>query len=252
MSVLYLGQPSPKNLQAPNHYSMKKVAAATDASLSTLVQQCDQETEHFFQNSTINTHHCLELFRRAIFQKDEIAWDAIYHQYEKQVSHWIRSHPSWGSTGETEDYFINLVFARFWKAMTPEKFSHFTALKEILRYLKICVHSVIIDYVRARARITPDADATYVTPASKKAQPDVHILNNLQQSALLAHMQQYLHNEQERHIFECCIVLGLKPGEVYKLNPHIYTNVADVYRIKGNLLRRLRRDENLKLLLKNG
>jgi hypothetical protein len=44
-------------------------------------------------------------------------------------------------------------------------------------------------------------------------------------------------------------VQGLKPGEICQQRPHIFSSVEDVYRIKRNVLERLRRNQRLQALL---
>ena len=56
--------------------------------------------------------------------------------------------PGLQSSGEDVLYFVNCAFEKIWIALTPEKFSHFTQLASLLSYLKMCMHSVIVDHNR--------------------------------------------------------------------------------------------------------
>ncbi len=58
-----------------------------------------------------------------------------------------------------------------------------------------------------------------------------------------------LHDEAERLVAHLCLVLDLKPREVYERHPDRFADVADVYRVKRNLLERLRRSPAIRRFL---
>jgi hypothetical protein len=51
-----------------------------------------------------------------------------------------------------------------------------------------------------------------------------------------------LQDEPERLVAYLSLVRGLKPAQVQSLHPEYFPGVADVYRIKRNVLERLRRN----------
>jgi hypothetical protein len=55
-------------------------------------------------------------------------------------------------------------------------------------------------------------------------------------------------DETERLVVYWSFALGLKPGEIHERSPERYPSVADVYRIKRNVLDRLRRSQRLRQL----
>jgi len=222
--------------------------------LSELARQCEKETSQFFQKQGGATHNCLELMRRAISERDEKAWELVYQQYQNLVQHWIQLHPAWPNTGESADYFVNLAFTRFWQALTPEKFAKFRQLNELLQYLKACVHSVIIDYLRTQAARTYEIiDDTLLQQDGGHQRPDLEqkVMREAHQKEIWEQIAARLHSDKERLIVEYCYALEMKPREVYQQHPEIYQSVVEIYRIKGNILERLKRDKNLKILLEN-
>ena len=56
-------------------------------------------------------------------------------------------------------------------------------------------------------------------------------------------------DEAERRVAYLCFVLDLKPREVQERHPELYATVDDVYRIKRNLLDRLRRNPAIRAFL---
>ena len=120
--------------------------------LSSIVRRCAQESELFFQREANDPRFCFELLRRAILEHNQDAWEPVYSQYRPLVSGWIARHPGFQDAGEELDVFVNATFERFWSALTPEKFLLFPDLKALLRYLQMCVHSVLVDHARQRVQ----------------------------------------------------------------------------------------------------
>ena len=219
--------------------------------LPELAQLCAQETKNFFQSHDGNAGGCLELFQRAIIAKQEKAWDYIYQQYESQVRGWVMRHPQFKSTGETAEYFINMAFTRMWRALNPDKFTNFKNIGEVLRYLQLCVHSVIIDHLRSHhsSAITISDPDIANAQGNQGAEFDQIVLDEIYREELWQIIKTKLHGEKEETVFYCCYTLGMKPREVYQQYPERFHNVREIYRIKENLLARLRRDRELKAFI---
>lgn len=230
---------------------MTNADSVLSQSLQTLAQQCAQETQQFFQHRAENTHSCLELFQRAIITRQEEAWEAIYKQYEPQVTRWVQRHPSFVHTGESADYFVNLAFIRIWKALTPEKFAQFGDIKDVMRYLQICIHSAIVDYLRVRSATTVGLEDVGVGRklSDKRKGLDILTLDRIQQAELRRIIQSRLQNDKERFVFDCCYSWDMKPREIYQEWPDMFRDVKEIYRIKENILTRLRRDREIQAYL---
>ena len=120
--------------------------------INDLARCCSEETNKFLKQSVSNDRYCLELFRRAIVKRDDDAWSCIYQQYAPLVLTWVTQHqsaaPMLGQDGSAP--LVNAAFAKFSQALTPAKMENFDSLAAILKYLKMCVHSVVADEVRSR------------------------------------------------------------------------------------------------------
>ena len=112
--------------------------------LSTLVSACQEDTRQFFRREAVRADSCFELFRRAISERSQPAWDAIYAQYRGIVLSWVHLHPAFPATREDAEYWVNRAFERLWSALPPERFGSFAELTGLLRYLKMCVHLSLI------------------------------------------------------------------------------------------------------------
>jgi DNA-directed RNA polymerase specialized sigma24 family protein len=184
------------------------------------------------------------MFRRAIVEGDQAAWEALYAQYHRLVRTWLRRHAAAALADEVDDYLVNRTFERFWFSVKPERFSTFARLQAILQYLKLCAHCVLLDEVRAQVR--RQALRGYECASASTFD---EIGEREAARALWQAIYEAAHDESERLIATLTFVHGLKPQEIYEMHPDRYAEVAEVYRIKRNLLDRLRRDKTIQASL---
>ena len=187
---------------------------------------------------------CFELFRRAVAERDHAAWAAVMAQYAGLVRAWVRRHPSSAALAphEREEDWPTAAFGRFWAAIAPERFGHFSGLAPLLQYLKMCAHSALMDVLRARAAAQIGDDSASIADAEAVA------VERLAASDLWHAVGAALSDDDERLVARLSFVLDLKPAEIYERYPARFASVADVYRIKRNILERLRRNETIRAL----
>ncbi|WP_338256918.1 hypothetical protein [Dictyobacter halimunensis] len=221
-------------------------------SINELARRCSEETNKFLKQNVSNERYCLELFRRAIINRDEGAWSYIYQQYAPLVLTWVTQHqsaaPILGQDGGAP--LVNAAFAKFAQALTPLKIANFESLAAILKYMKMCVHSVVADEVRVRqARQYEDTlDSIEHEPASDDPAEDV--VSSLAAQHLWQIILEEVRGEDERILIYEAYVHGMKPGEISAQHPRHFASVDDVYRIKRNVLERLRRNRRLQALFR--
>jgi DNA-directed RNA polymerase specialized sigma24 family protein len=183
---------------------------------------------------------CYVLFCRAFgVPPDQEAWQAITRQYSRLVSHWLGQHANDDTLQET--------FVRLWKSQQQIESafsSRFHTTAAIVGYLKQCAIAVRIHAGRAERR----AAALYeklqadTVPQQVEGQPWgwQQAERDLQQL-----LRAKLKNEQEGAVFELSYCFDLAPREVQAERPDLFPDAQAVYRIKENLLKRLRRDPEL-------
>jgi hypothetical protein len=217
--------------------------------LAEIAARCREETARFLRQEIAEEAFCFELFRRAVVERASGAWEAVYTQYRGVVLAWVRRHPMAATAAEDDTYWVNRTFDRFWSAVGPERFAAFPGMAALLRYLKMCAHSVLMDDVRARhsTRLEPLTDVH----ADVSETPDTAgtVVGALAGSDLWGVIGAMMQDEAERHVAYCCFALDLKPREVYERHPDLFGSVDDVYRIKRNLLDRLRRNPDIRAFL---
>jgi DNA-directed RNA polymerase specialized sigma24 family protein len=219
--------------------------------LTGIVHRCAQETELFFRRQGHDPRYCFELFRRAIEERDHRAWEFIYAQYHPLVAGWVNRHPAFPGSGEEAQYFVNRAFEKLWIALTPDKLRRFPNLKSVLRYLQMCVHSVVLDHVRASEQqaVNVQVEALAAVGGANGSSAESQALARVHRREFWDSIQARLRNEKERQVVYGSFVLALKPRELYAQCRETFRDVNEVYRVKENVLARLRRDAEFERLL---
>ncbi|MEZ4768234.1 MAG: hypothetical protein R2844_07395 [Caldilineales bacterium] len=219
--------------------------------LAGLAHRCNEETHLFFRRLDYDPRYCYELFRRAIVEANQDAHACLYSQYLPLVAGWVERHPAFHTSNEEMDYFINRSFEKLWHAVTPAKFARFGDLKSLLRYLKMCTNSAIVDFNRGRELAIieegSDSEEMRVAPAPGDIEEDT--IERVDRSRFWGLIEERLNSEKERAVIYASFVLGMKPAELIESQPDLFDDIKDVYRTKQNVLERLRRDNQLASLL---
>jgi len=225
---------------------------AATLSLGELARRCREETSQFLRGDTTGGTFCFEIFRRAIREREERAWDAVFAQYRGVVLAWVRRHPAWRTGREEDAYWVNRAFERFWAAVTPEHFATFPNVAALLRYLKLCAHSVLLDDLRSQRAASIqslDSDTSGAGEIGATGDMAAMTVGNLIGSDLWQVIETELRDETERRVAYLSFVLGLKPREIHEEHPELFGEIADVYRSKRNLLDRLQRNAAIRQFL---
>ena len=217
-----------------------------------LAQRCAQETILYFKDRIHDTRYCFELFRRAICDHDDPAWKAIIIQYKPSVARWVNrwadKHPDFPLAREEEEDFIDEAFIRFWSHFTPDKFSRSDGLDGILKYLKMCVNSAILDIWRKMRHrqfdqvLEGENEGETSDPSEDSPTPE----ETLQADEIWKLIKVRLKDEKERIVVYASFFLGLSPREILTEYPGMFRDIEEIYQCKANVLARLGRDPDLR------
>jgi hypothetical protein len=221
---------------------MTDVVDLQHLTVADLAKRCAQETELFFQRQVQDAKYCFELFRRAIRETDQFAWDMIYAQYKPLVTGWVKQNQAFEVSGEEVEYFVNGAFGKISGILTAERFDGFAEIGSLLRYLKMCVHSVIVDHTRSvdQPKLYPLDDA--LKEPSTDPTLESQTMDRAYRQAFWDLVSGRLNDEKERLVMEGLFILALKPRELYERSRHKFSDVDEIYRVKQNILARLGRD----------
>ena len=210
----------------------------TGLPIDVLEGHCQQEAQRFMQTGRSDGTYGFELCRRALELQSEAAWQVLMRVYGRLVGSWVRNHPSYVGSGEDETYFVNRAFERLWRgvACKAHKFDKFDSLGQILRFLKLCAHSAVMDDGLRRA---PEAETpleTVETLLIGRAGVQIDTRNEFWQL-----VQQHLTSEAERVAIAGYFIYGMKNREIAATYPHLFDNAKQLSNLRVTVLRRLGR-----------
>lgn len=216
-----------------------------DMSASELADACREQTQRFLRDQTSDDAYGMELWRRAIEHRDELAWEALVAQYRGLVIASIRRHPLGRIVGEDEDDWVCRIFERFWRAIDANRLSSFNDIAAVMGYLKMCVHSVLTDELRSRRpeRNAPLSDAAGAR--SETLDATERVIGELVGEQLWRTIQRELQDDAEECAAYLSLVRDLRPAEIQARRPDLFSTTADVYRVKRNIMDRLRRSARI-------
>jgi DNA-directed RNA polymerase specialized sigma24 family protein len=204
------------------------------ATIADLAGNCREQTERFLRGEQSLDVYCFELFRRAIVDRDDAAWTAVYNQYAGIARRWF------GTKMDPEEG-LPAAFERFWRAIDGEKFARFGTLAGVLSYLRMCVHTTAIDHARAgrvsEGQQSLDSAIAIISPENVESS----VAENVDGASFWRRIISALDDERAIRVLHLSYVIGLTPREIVARHAHEFPNISTVYQIKRNALDRLRR-----------
>lgn len=182
-----------------------------------------------------------ELFRRAIQESNDAAWAGLYQHYAPEIHAWVVQHPSTSlllrQGGKRKDV-INASFSRFRQELVANRWESFDQFSDLLLYLKMCVHTVIADSIRAR-------EARQIEPVESESEPESdhgleEVLACLSSQDLWQFIEKTLQGEKERVLVYLSYVKAMRAEEIVARNPHLFPTAQEVHHMKQLILQRLR------------
>jgi hypothetical protein len=233
----------------PLYTGVRNSMMVRELPLVELSRRCREETLRFLRAEPRDDAFCFEIFQRAVVGREDDAWAAIVAQYRGIVLAYVAQHTATSMVQEPDDFWVNRAFLRFWSAVAPERFTQFPDLPALLKYLKMCVHSVLMDELRARRASIASSMSEVPETAAATDNSERSVVGKIAGAQLWEAVLTQLQDESERVVAQLSFMRDLKPSEIFDRHPRLYESVADVYRIKRNVIERLRRSPEVRAFL---
>jgi hypothetical protein len=209
-------------------------------SVAELADRCTSEVNNYRNGEPFNDQYSVELFRRALIQRDALAWEMVQQRFNELMLRWMRSHPmrEVASRFDSEENYVAQAFTRFWQATAVNQKIEFRSLAAVLRYLRATLNGTIYDTLRAysRAREMPLPESGETGELIAIEQDDGRELWEVIKCLIPDKRQQrvaYL-------LFHC----RLKPREIVHYCSEEFSDVQEIYRLRCNIFARLLRNAN--------
>jgi RNA polymerase sigma factor (sigma-70 family) len=216
-----------------------------DLPLEHIIHGCSKEAER--QDRTSEAGYCFELFRRALEDQDDGAWEAIQSQYNRLVLQWCYAFENSLDQIEGEE-IAREALERFWRTLRTvhiaDRFDHVGAL---LKYLNQCVISTILDHRRQeeRKRRLMERIKLFEAPAQFSPSPEREALDRMVHEEQFQRIRDWIQSNitdpKEQLVLRDSFEYDLKPSEIAQRHPEIFPDVQTVRQIKERILKRLRR-----------
>lgn len=206
--------------------------------ISTLIDRCLSEIDHYRHGERSSDQYCLEMFRRAMLQHDNNAWTFVVEHFQDFLLRAFRRHPKRAAATllDSPENYVAKAFERFWLAAAHNQQLEFASLGAALCYLRGCLNGAILDVLRAHSR------------SKEVALPEPGFLgepivgNEDDSSGLWKVVQSMLPKERERRVAYLLFHCNLKPRDIVHHCPHEFSNVQEIYRLRRSIIERLLRD----------
>jgi len=206
-------------------------------SLTALADRCMSEINNYRRGEAYSDQYCLEIFRRAMLERDNAAWLILEARFKEFMLGSFRRHPrsEAASRLDSPENYVAKAFARFWLAAVHNQQLQFTTLAAALRYLRVCLNSTILDTLRAysRAREIPLPEPDFpLEPVEEEHD------NGPELWEIICSL---LPGERERRLAYLLYHCNLKPREILRVCPQEFSNVQEIYRLRRNIVERVQR-----------
>jgi len=208
-----------------------------EMSIAQLADTCAHQMHNYRLGIAHDDQYWLELFRRAIVERDSEAWQVVQEHLQPTVMRWMLRHHkrSAACALESEENYVAMAFTRFWQAAVHNQQLQFSSLGAALRYLYTSLNGAILDTLRAYAHPQELAlpEPGFVgEPVAAEEENDTE---------LLAVVLNLLPNAREKRLAYLLFHCGLKPRDILLCCPQEFATVKEIYRLRRNIIERLRR-----------
>ena len=221
----------------------RTTTALNTLSLEQLTAGCQQETLAYRHGQAYDDCYAVELFRRAMQERDSRAWAILQTYFTSIMLGWLHRHAQFDRAYEldSEENYIAQAFTRLWQASCNNPNLYFSTLASALDYLRASLNGVIMDtlrnYMRKKETTLPEPDSG--NDLSVDWQDDAET------SELWQAVTNILLDERERRVAYLLYHCGLKPRELVLFCPQEFASVSEVYRMRRNIIHRLTRHADL-------
>lgn len=182
-----------------------------------------------------NEQYYVEMFRRAIVQRDLPAREVVQQLFYEKVLCWMRAHPLREATAyfDNEENGVTQTFERFWQATAQTQKLEFSALTAILHYLWVILNGILLDRQRAYSLSQQVALKEPGRPGES------HVDQSTDSVEAWQLLQRALPNVREQRLAYLLFHCGLGPREIALQCSQEFNDEHEIYQLRRNIMVRL-------------
>ena len=212
----------------------------TQYTLDALETRCQEETARFFARAQSDTRYCFELLRRALETCEADAFARVYNIYQPMCARWVLGFSGFRASGEeSPDVFVNIGFAQLYEQLHGEKFRQFPSIEAVLAYLKRCVIVAILQHLRKP--VANELSDDHPQPARFET--------DLERQQLWQRVLFLMPTPDDRLLATLSFQQDFKPRDIAAQHPERWPEARDVSVALQRIMRTLRKDPELRMML---
>jgi hypothetical protein len=208
-----------------------------DMNLFELQDRCWSEIEKFNHQERSDDQYCLEIFRRALVLRDEHAWNILARRFRGTLLGWLHRHPyrEVAYRLHSEEDYVALTIERLWMVTVRNESLEFHTLAGALKFMRACLHSVIIDNLRSQIKEVAMPEAGFQELAAT-------VTDEVRE--FWEAIKSMLSNQREQRLAYLLFYCNLKPRQVIQFCPQEFSDTQEIFLMKRNILDRLRNNKD--------
>jgi len=191
----------------------------------------------------------VEMFRRALVQRNLQAWVWVQRTYRETVLNWLHRHPSRETACRLagEDYYVSQAFERLWQATADNQKLAYMQSTALLEYLHTSLNSVVLDTLRDTSppgwSASPPDRVPLLAPELPESGAyvpgDLTVKDPNASGTLWQTVQALLPDAREQRLAYLLYHCGLKPSEVVDRCSQEFSDMQEVTHLRRSILERL-------------
>ena len=179
--------------------------------------------------------HYLEMFRRALKQRNHAAQRWLEHHFSAMLIDWIQAHPSrdLACRLHPKEYFVVQAFKRCWQTSLQHYEFEFKNMADVLYYLRVYLNAAILDALRNYSR-----QGNTPLPASLIARESFSNQDDSSQE-IWSNIEGKLSDARERRLAYLLFHCALRPVEIVRSCPQDFNDVQEVSNMRRDIMKLL-------------
>jgi hypothetical protein len=196
------------------------------ASIPDLARRIKEEIHHYQRGDCVEDSSTLQMLSLARLHNNDQTWRVIEQCFASLALFCIRRHPRYEEACrvKTERRYLVLTLNRFRHGLIEQDVT-FSSFAAVVRYLLVCVNSVLFDTLRSAVWL------------EKINQHELLISDNAtNQQADAVLLLQLLPNEREQRLAYLLFHCGLSPRDIVQTCPSEFADLEEIYQLRCALM----------------
>jgi hypothetical protein len=192
---------------------------------------CDM-SENQDDGDVYNDQNYLELFRRAVKERNQGLQRWLEHRYRAMVLDCIHEHPSrdLACRLNTEEYYVIETFTRFWRISLQYHEFELNCMTDVLYHLRVCLNATIIEALRS---YTQQGETLFRESLGGK---EPYSNDNDNSHEVWRIIEEKFPDARKRRLAFLLFHCALRPVEIVRSCPQDFNDVQEVSRLRRDIM----------------